>query len=69
MNYLNGDYKIVWDQPYKGYEHIVIPYITRNGEIPNYTEELEKQRLIVEKIFGPLKENFKRFIISPLMGV
>ena len=48
MNNLNGDYKIVGDQAYRGYEHIVIPGITRYGEIPNYTEELAKQRLIVE---------------------
>ena len=36
MNNLNGEYKIIGNQAYQGYEHIVIPGITRNGEIPNY---------------------------------
>ena len=36
MSNLNGPYKIVDDQVYQGYEHIIIPDIVRNGEIPNY---------------------------------
>ena len=68
MNNLNGDFKIVGDQAYRGYEHIVIPGITRNSEIPNYTEELAKQRLIVENTFGLFKGKFKRFYYKSFNG-
>ena len=61
MNNLNGNYKIVGDQVYRGYEHIVIPGVTRNGEIPNSIKELAKQRLILGNTFSIFKGNFKIF--------
>lgn len=60
-------YKIIGGQAYRRCEHIVIPDITRNGEIYNYTEELAKQKLIGEKTFVLLKGDSKYFIICSLM--
>ena len=67
MDNLHG-YNIVGDQAYRGYEKIVIPGISENTNIRNYSTEPGKQRIIVENAFGLFKGKFKRFYFKSYNG-
>ena len=70
INFINNlhVYNIVGDQAYRGYEKIVIPGLSENVNIRNYSTELGKQRIIVENAFGLFKGKFKGFYFKSYNG-
>ena len=61
INFLDDGYHLIGDKAYRGYSNILIPGVTENATIENYTENLTNQIIRVENAFRLFKRKFKRF--------
>ena len=67
-NELKDGFHIVADKAYRGYSNILIPGVSNDIGINIYTENLARQRLVVENRFGLFKGKFRRFYYKQFNG-
>ena len=58
---LHEGYHIVGDKSYRSFDNILIPGLSENNEIVNFTYELGCQIIRIQNCFGLFKNKFKTF--------